>query len=337
MEDEFAWLDRVSPRRFFQPNVTEGIGDDAAIYQTSPKFEDILCVDTLVEGIHFARETMLPTDIGYKALAVNISDVAAMGGSPLYYIVSAAVPATWTEDDLIMIYRGMRELGDSYEMDLLGGDTVSTDGPLVLSVTVVGRTEKGKYLTRRDAEAGDVLVITGPLGGSAAGLHLLWNQGELDFEDEANRTLLQYHQRPDPQVIAGRMFAHETSRAAVNDISDGLASEAWEIAEASEVSLHIDQDVLPLAAKWHPQFSDEQALQHALFGGEDFQLLAALPADEWPALEKQLQTEGIPALKIGTVQAGDPAVTLHAEGEQVPLLKKGYNHFSAENQRKGSE
>src|SRR5690606_8565119 len=131
-----------------QSGLLAGIGDDAALVRPTPEMEQIICMDTMVEGVHFNSHTMDPYQIGYKALAVNISDIAAMGGIPTYYLVSIAIPKGWNEADLLSIYEGMAMLADKYAMDLIGGDTVSIADTLVITVTVLGEVERGKHLLR---------------------------------------------------------------------------------------------------------------------------------------------------------------------------------------------
>ena len=323
MKDEFEWIESISPKKHVQDTLIEGIGDDAALVRPAPGFDDILCVDTMVESVHFSRKTMTPFQIGYKALAVNISDVAAMGGAPTFYLVSIAIPKEWSDEELQEIYKGMAELANAYQVDLIGGDTVSTDGPLVLSVTAHGRVQQGRKLLRRNAKPGDVVFLTGAVGLSAAGLHLL-------LEDEATtpsaERLIQAHQMPTPQVKAGLLLAESGYRIALNDISDGLASEANEIAEASHIHITIEEELLPSIEEF-ASFPREQVLDWMLYGGEDFQLIGTASSDDWSSLQTLFEENNLPLHPIGAVTEGPAKVSLKQANDVVPIFKKGYNHF----------
>lgn len=320
MKDEFEWIDKISPKKHLQPTLIEGIGDDAALIRPESGYDDILCVDTMVESIHFSRKTMSPFHIGYKALAVNISDVAAMGGSPKFYLVSIAIPKGWAESELEDIYRGMAELAESYQIDLIGGDTVSTEGPLVVSVTVHGRVQQDRKLLRKNARPGDVVFLTGPVGLSAAGLNSLLH------DEESIERLIEAHQMPTPQVEAGLLLAESGYRIALNDISDGLASEANEIAEASNVHITLEEEWLPTIQELS-SFTKEQVLEWMLYGGEDFQLIGTASAEDWHSLLKKFEGDGLPLYKIGTVSEGPTKVSLKNGNEVIPIFKQGYNHF----------
>ncbi|HET7578756.1 MAG TPA: thiamine-phosphate kinase [Bacillales bacterium] len=320
MQDEFSFIHQITPKRSSQPSLIHGIGDDAALFAGEDGFEEIVCMDTMVEGIHFTRQTMSPFDIGYKALAVNVSDIAAMGGMPTYYLVSVAVPQSWG-DELKEVYQGMADLAKAHEMDLIGGDTVSAETAFVLTVTVLGRVEKGRHLLRSSAKPGDLVFVTGPLGDSAAGLSLLLKNGRAHPFSNDQQKLIRAHQRPVPQVKAGRILSALSTRIALNDVSDGIASEANEIAEASGVTLVLDYEKLP-RSKVLRTFSTEKQREWVLFGGEDFQLIGTVPETKARKLEKQF-----PVTFIGTVEEGEAEVILKENGQIKRLERKGFNHF----------
>ncbi|WP_078382383.1 thiamine-phosphate kinase [Sutcliffiella halmapala] len=323
VSDEFEFIKNIQPPTLFHKDKVVGIGDDAAIIGGEPGFEKIVCVDTMVEEIHFSSRTMDPFDIGHKALAANISDVAAMGGIPLYYLVAITIPKGWSEEDLIAIYDGMKTLGDKYEMDLLGGDTTSGKS-LVLSVFVIGKVEKGKRLLRSNAKPGDVVFVSGSLGDSAAGLDLLLG----DSKKDTWRELIRKHQNPTPQVSLGRILT-QFDRIALNDVSDGLASELMEIAEASDVDMRIKKDTIPLSSILL-NYNGSKALNWALTGGEDFELVGTIALNEWPLLKQQCQNADIEISQIGEVTIGTGQVFMFGEGGEVLLKKDGFNHFQKE-------
>jgi thiamine-monophosphate kinase len=299
-----------------------GIGDDAAIVGVDEGFESVVCVDTMVDEVHFSQNTMKSYDIGYKALAANISDIAAMGGIPLYYLVSISIPKQWPEEELLDIYKGMKALGDQYRMDLIGGDTTSGKA-LVLSVFVIGKVEKGKRLLRSNAKPGDVVFVSGTLGDSAAGLDVLLHN------HSGWSGLIRKHQNPVPQVELGRILK-EFDRVALNDVSDGIASELMEIAEASLVDIVINKDTLPLSTSM-VQYKEEKALKWALTGGEDFELVGTIGAEDWSLLQKRCKDADIRISRIGEVTAsGNGQVFMKDEDSKVILKKEGYNHFLKE-------
>ncbi|UAL47712.1 thiamine-phosphate kinase [Sutcliffiella horikoshii] len=321
ISDEFAFIKDIQPDRLFHAEKVVGIGDDAAIIGVEEGFEKIVCVDTMVEGVHFTRKTMKPFDIGYKALAANISDVAAMGGYPLYYLVSITIPKSWTQEELKTIYDGMKTLGEQYEMDLIGGDTTSGK-TMVLSVFVIGKVEKGKRLLRSNARDGDVVFVSGTVGDAAGGLDiLLHNKNAGKFE-----ALVESHQRPKPQVALGRILS-EFERVSLNDVSDGLASELLEIAEASQVDILINKETIPISEDLQ-RYDAENALKWALTGGEDFELVGSIPEVDWAKLQKECLTAGMKITKIGTVSSGEGQAFLKSHDGVQELKKEGYNHFN---------
>ncbi|HEX6923221.1 MAG TPA: thiamine-phosphate kinase [Bacillales bacterium] len=321
MEDEFSFIKQITPKQYVQPSLVRGIGDDAALFAGSEAFEEIVCMDTMVEDVHFSDRTMSPYNIGYKALAVNISDVAAMGGTPTYCLASVAVPERW-KDQLEDVYCGIADLAKSQGMDLIGGDTVSAKESFVITVTVLGRVEKGRHLLRSSAQPGDHVFVTGPLGDSAAGLELLLEFGrDHDFSTE-QRSLIGAHQRPEPQVKAGRIFSSVSTSIALNDISDGIASEANEIAQASGVNLILDYERLPKSEALRA-FPKEKQKEWSLFGGEDFQLVGTVPPDYSQKLKDKF-----PVTFVGIVEEGQAQVLLKQDGQTVQLDPKGYNHFN---------
>ncbi|HEU5139505.1 MAG TPA: thiamine-phosphate kinase [Bacillales bacterium] len=321
MEDEFSFIKHITPKQYVQPSLIHGIGDDAALFAGDEAFEEIVCMDTMVEGIHFSRETLSPYDIGYKALAVNISDVAAMGGFPTYCLVSVAVPKSW-RPDLEKVYAGLADLAKAQGIDLIGGDTVSAKEGFVMTVTVLGRVEKERHLLRSGAQPGDQVFVTGPLGDSAAGLALLLEHGRDYRFNMKQQPLVLAHQRPKPQVKVGRLLASLSSNIALNDISDGIASEANEIARASGVKLILNYERLPKSEALKA-FPVAKQKEWSLFGGEDFQLVGTVPATLMEKVKKQF-----PVFFVGTVEEGPPRVLLNQDGQTVQLDPAGYNHFN---------
>jgi len=321
--EEFSFIESIRQPSYKQPSLIKGIGDDAAVIRNSSQ-DLVTAVDTFAEGIHFLPSTMTPFDIGYKALAANISDLAAMGATPAFYLVSIAISKNWTTADVQEIFKGMRAIGNSFNMDLIGGDTISSES-LVLSVTVMGYVNKDKARYRNSAKPGDVVFATGTLGDSQAGLHLLFNPEELC----ADRSyFVKRHQQPSPRVL----FAEKLSvlqRVTLNDISDGIASEANEIAEASQVDIHLNYEQLPVHSGMKA-FNVELKDKWILSGGEDFELLGTVSPDAWAYVKDSAAATGTEIKEIGSVsQCKDikPSVRLLKNNNEMILQKSGYNHF----------
>lgn len=336
--DEFGLISYLT-RRHPTPlplakRIEVGNGDDAAVVAGRSGYNWIVCCDTMVEDVHFKRQTMLPHDIGHKALASNISDVAAMGGIPLFYLVSLGLPRTWNEEEVAGIYDGMAELASQHNMALIGGDTVAVPGPLTLTVTVLGEVEHGLALRRSSARPGDSIFVTGTVGDSAGGLHILLQErwGVANIPDEWS-ALAACHRQPEPHVQAGRILAESGQRIALNDISDGLASEAWEIAEASGVQIVLNEAEIPLSDELirYAKTSGKDALEWAFYGGEDYRLVGSIAGEHKEEISRAFAAENLSLYWIGRVEAGKAGVLLKRSNGEVTLLpKKGYNHFSEE-------
>ncbi|NPC91669.1 thiamine-phosphate kinase [Bacillus sp. WMMC1349] len=322
--DEFELIERITPSSISHREVKIGIGDDAAVYESKAGYEEVVCVDTMVDGVHFLSSHSSPADIGYKALAVNISDIAAMGGYPKFYLVSLAIPSDWNEAAIEIMYEEMNKLAKLYKMDLIGGDTVSTNGPLVITVTVIGEIKKGRVCLRSHAQPGDVVFVTGELGSSAAGLALLLEKISTK-DDGLPQYFIERHKRPRPQIEAGLICSHY-ERVALNDISDGLANELNEIAVASRVSIDIYQNMIPKHADLHKLHTEWE--KFLLFGGEDFELVGTISSQEWERFAKECADHQVSVTQIGHVsQESDTKVFLLNGQNRVPLEKKGYQHF----------
>jgi thiamine-monophosphate kinase len=334
-----------------------GIGDDTAVVDPASAVVGIagpkrmlLAVDTMVETVHFKQSTMRDEDVGYKALAANISDITAMGGVPLHALVSVSVPPSYTPERMRRVYDGLYECAERYGVAIVGGDTTSAPEHLVVAVTVVGTVEAGRELYRSGAKPGDAVFVTGAVGKSAAGLHALLAEEEravlypADFSAGREGLLVQAHQRPNPSVRAGRLLLEHGSCRSLNDVSDGLASEAWEIAEASGLRLVLQEKLLPKSGSMAAYASSVgiDPLEWMLYGGEDYVLLGTIASEHTEAMRAAFHHEGIPFFIIGETEMGEPAVELirhdqaveqkelpsHLE-KRVLLKKRGYNHFSS--------
>lgn len=342
--DEFGlireWTDGRQSREWLaSAGVTLGIGDDTAIVTASPEEEWLVTVDTMVEEIHFRKDTMSEFDVGFKALAANVSDIAAMGGYPKHALVSVSVPLQWDALRMSQLYDGLYTCAQQYGVAIIGGDTTSAPQQLVISVTLMGTVEKGRAIRRSGARAGQLLFLTGPTGLSAGGLHYLLSSGItkdimdpiVKSSDTKPTKLIQAHQRPNPSVKAGRLLLEEGWATSLNDVSDGVASEAWELAEASGVKLIIHEAELPISGELAAYAHDNriQPLDWVLYGGEDYVLLGTVDKKHEHVMKEIFRAEGIPLFIIGEVEQGEPdVVMITSSGRTNAIAKKGYNHFS---------
>ncbi|MUV38514.1 Thiamine-phosphate kinase [Lentibacillus sp. JNUCC-1] len=318
--EEFTFIESIKQSFYRQSSLVRGVGDDAAVFRQTSQ-DIVTAMDTFVEGVHFTKDTMSPSEIGWRVLAANLSDLAAMGAAPAFYLVSVVIPETWSEEELRGIFEGMKHLASRYNADLIGGDTVS-GAEFSVTVTVIGYADRDKVRYRSAAKAGDVVFVTGNLGDSAAGLHMLQNPDEYEYADYFKER----HVRPEARID----FAQELKgikRVALNDVSDGIANEASEIAYASQVSIHLLHDAVPR----HPglaQFIRSQIDQWVYFGGEDFELLGTVSRTEWPDVQKAGKATGLAVTEIGYVREEQPgSVFLREQGHVRVLKKDGYQHM----------
>ncbi|MFC2947543.1 thiamine-phosphate kinase [Virgibacillus sediminis] len=319
--DEFSFIDSIKQKYYKQPTLLKGVGDDAAVFRQQNK-DIVTSVDTMVENVHFAKYTMSPFHAGYRALAANISDLAAMGAVPAFYLVSIVIPADLSNEDAGSIFSGMESLASLYRMDLIGGDTVSGK-ELSISITVIGYTEPGRARYRSSARQGDLVFVTGSLGDSQAGFHILANKGE--YEEESY--FIERHRMPSPRVD----FAAKLSgikRVSLNDISDGLANEVNEIADASQVTIILNEKDLPVSPQY-PQFPVDLQHKWKLYGGEDFELVGTVAEDDWESVKEAASNTDTVVTPIGYVaeRSLSSKVYLITDNGKIPLYSEGYTHL----------
>jgi thiamine-monophosphate kinase len=316
---EFALIDRLRQRAGSRPDVALGIGDDAALIEPPKGQQVVLAVDTLVEGVHFAKGVPASA-IGWKALAVNLSDLAAMGAEPAVALLALTLP---TEDGAFVdeFATGFSALADTHRIALVGGDT--TRGPLAASVTVVGYVPKGKALTRAGAEAGDDLWVTGTLG-DAAGALALWKFGIPMLRTGSLRERLD---RPAPRLGAG--LALRGLATACIDVSDGFLADLGHILAMSGVGADVEADVLPVSPALldaFPHAPARRALQ--LSGGDDYELCFTAPAKKREAVQAALNAVATPATRVGRITEGASLRLFDADGLPLALPpRRGYVHF----------
>ncbi|BCJ87193.1 thiamine-phosphate kinase [Effusibacillus dendaii] len=311
-------------------SVVVGIGDDAAVLSYDAAMNVLLTTDMLVEGIHFREDTIDFQSLGWKSMAASISDIAAMGGIPKHAVISLAIPPSYEILKLEQLYEGIAEIGRLHHTCIIGGDITKTNGPLVISVTLTGQTEQGQALLRSGAQVGDLVFVTNCIGGSAAGLACLQSDRRTLLTPDQQIKLLHFHQRPQPQVQAGRILAGSGFCSSCNDISDGLASELHEIASASGVSIRIEESRLPIdsSVRNFARIDGSDPVNWALYGGEDYQLTGTINPLGYASVLTEFQLHGLEMSIVGRVVQGTGVLLERLSGETIPLAASGYNHFT---------
>ena len=300
-----------------------GIGDDAAAWYGDASIQ-LATADSLVQDVHFSLGITSWEELGWRAMAANLSDIAAMGGLPKYALVSLALPDSTEVEDVTALYRGMIELAQQFEVAIVGGD-ISSAPLLVINITILGSTKSQAQhiLTRSAAKAGEKVAVTGYLGAAAAGLEVL--NKHLSLEPEATAGLKKAFLQPYPRIAEGQMLVEQGVRTAI-DISDGLISDLRHICQASQVSARIEIDCVPVQPAVKANFAD-RALELALSGGEDYELLFTASAE---VIDKVKAAASCPITVIGEITADKAGeITLvDAKGNPVSLPKAGWEHFT---------
>lgn len=335
---EFALIERIRSMLPRPHDALLGIGDDCAALRPAAGKDLLLTTDLLVDGIDFTQQTITPFQLGRKAMGVNLSDIAAMGGLPRAALVTLAIPPDEEIEFVDELYRGLREEGARFGVEVIGGD-LSASSTLMISVTLVGEVEAGRAVTRSGAKPGEQIWITGRLGAAAAGLMALRagcrlrdDQIETPFEvsgslQEAIRQAIERHLCPIPRIREGRALAQAGAASAMIDLSDGLASDLAHLCRESGVSAKIREDQIPIdqAASAIAQRFGQEPLAMALQGGEDFELLFTSSWD--PADIAALFPDTATVTAIGKVEEAGQGCQLERQDGSAVALTGGYNHF----------
>ncbi|HEY9855229.1 MAG TPA: thiamine-phosphate kinase [Stenomitos sp.] len=314
----------LAPQRL--PEGWVGIGDDCAVTDLGVG-RAVTTTDLLIEDVHFRRGTTSAWDLGWKAMAVNVSDIASMGALPRWATVSVSAPGDLPIDWLADFYAGALALCQRYDLAIVGGDTVGSPGPVMLAVTVVGAAEHP--VLRSGAQPGDAVIVTGPIGSSAAGFWVLEHPAEAQGLDPAHvEAMLAAHRLPTPQVHEGRAIA-SLGRAAMMDNSDGLARSVLWLAGSNDLAIELDASVLPMtpATRAVAARAGVDPLQWALYGGEDYNLVVLVPEEAVAEL-----VQAVPgAVRVGTCRSGAPGAALRLGDRTIPLeAGRTYQHFATE-------
>jgi thiamine-monophosphate kinase len=309
------------------PWLQVGIGDDAAVARPERNALEILTTDGLIEGVHFDRRFSGPRDIGWKALAVNLSDIAAMGGTPRLALLSLALPAAIPRAEVHELVDGFLALAADAGVTLAGGNVTRSPGPLMVDVTVTGFARARQILTRSGGRAGDDLYMTGSVGAAAAGLG--WSKESSGSKElEGIDACVRRHCAPVPRVRIGALLGRNRAASACMDMSDGLADAVRQIAAASGTGATVDAAALPIPAaarEWF-QRAGLDPVTSAVAGGDDYELLFAVPRRARGRLATVVrQSRGIPVTRIGQLTKESPIVLLR--NGVAELLPQGFVHF----------
>jgi thiamine-monophosphate kinase len=326
-DDEFGLIAAfLAPLAGSRPEAC-GLRDDAAWLRSRPGHDLVLTTDAIVAGVHFLADDP-PDLVARKAIGVNLSDLAAKGAAPDGYLLTLALPVI-DREWLRRFVAGLRADQDAFGITLVGGDTVSTPGPLTASVTAFGWVEAGRMIRRSGARVGDRVYVSGTLGDAALGLMLLQNPTTRKDAGEGNSSyLIGRYRRPRPRVDLGLALVGRANACA--DISDGLVADLGHICATSNVSAEIRADRLPLstAALGLPRAGFD-ATGAALSGGDDYELVFTAPAECAESLKRLASELALNLTDIGEIVAGDGAVFVRdAAGEEVPVPRSGWNHFA---------
>ncbi len=316
-EAEFIrWLKRKSPGR--ADRLKLGIGDDAAVIEASRGHELILTTDLSIEGVHFLSSLHPPRSVGHRALARSLSDIAAMGGTARFALVSLAISKRTQRAWLEEVYAGMLALARRFGVRLIGGDTAVVHGKRFIDVIVVGEVPRGRALLRSGARPGDWIFVSRRLGVAAHGLMLLKSRrGRLRAGE---RRAVRAHLYPEPRLALGRFLAEKRLASALIDVSDGLSTDLGHLCEASGVGARVWANRIP-----GPNFAGEQSFALALHGGEDYALLFTVAPSKASRVPRTYR--GVPLRRIGEITRSKKMVLVESSERVRPLEPAGYDHF----------
>jgi len=317
-------------------SIIRGIGDDTAVIIPAKNRWQLLTTDLLTEGIHFDLLTAGCSDIGFRAAAANLSDIAAMGGTPHYMLVSVAIPRNGTSRDVQQLYRGMMAACRPHKVRLIGGDTSASAGTWFISITLIGSVTPGRAIFRSGARIGDDLYVTGTLGDSLAGLKLLRQAHRKaktpSLPPRQRALLIRRHLRPTARIAEGQWLSiHGWATAAV-DVSDGLSGDLRHICEESRVGADINLSALPLspACRAYAKSTGQNPVTLALAGGEDYELLFTVASRHRRHFERLAAAQHIPFTRIGIIRPARSGIhSLAPDGKRKPLPITSYEHFSS--------
>jgi thiamine-monophosphate kinase len=330
---EFGLIDRISQSfELKNPRSVKGIGDDAAVVDEGDHYT-LLSTDMLVEGIHFDLSYTPLTHLGYKAVSVNVSDIAAMNGKPEHIVVSLALSNRFSVQAIDALYQGIKAACENYKIDLVGGDTTSSTSGLIISIAVTGRVAKERTAYRKGSKPGDIICVTGDLGAAFMGLQILEREKQVYLSNPDMQPDLQKY-----EYVVGRQLKSQARMDVVYDleekgvvpssmidISDGLASELFHLVKHSSCGVRIFEDKVPIDKQTYDTALEFKLdpITCALNGGEDYELLFTIPQHDFEKLKNHPDIH-----MIGYMHEAKTAnVLITKQGNTVPLQAQGWNHF----------
>ncbi len=312
---EFELIDRLKTAIPGHPLIPLGIGDDCAILEQQPGYDQLVTTDLLLDGVHFLydadrKQAQSLQQIARKSIAVSLSDIAAMGGEPCSAFLSLAIPRSWKIEQANELFDSFARSADEFQITLAGGDTTSWNNLLAINITLLGRVPRSQAIRRDGARPGDVICVSGPLGGSLSGKHLTFS----------------------PRIEQGKWLREHCTINAMIDISDGFLADLNHILQQSDVGAEIIAEQIPLTKQAREINDDKSSLEHALTDGEDFELLWTMPQPEYEKLMKQ-RSENIEVHRIGCITKEKGCLLIDREGRKEPRESEGYVHrFEQEEQ-----
>lgn len=306
-----------------------GVGDDCAVLRTSGDRYLLVTTDALIENVHFRLDFGTARQLGWKTLAANVSDIAAMGGTPTAAVVCVGLTGALTVEFVDELYAGMEECAERFGISIVGGDTVRSPTALMLTVALLGEVEHEHLMLRCGAQPGDALLVTGRLGDAAAGLELLLHS-EIVVPPDVREKLVSAHCLPQPRVAEMRAAVTTGAVHAAIDLSDGLGGDLRHLAEESRVGAEIRADALPISPECRAAATalNRSPLDFALGGGEDYEILMAVAADKKDAVIQAVQqATGTPVICVGHVTDKTGELLLRDTQGHATVLGKGYEHF----------
>lgn len=322
---EFGLIDRIRARRSIQDeDLVVGIGDDCAVVRRGPVLE-VLTTDCLVSGTHYEDGWLSMEDIGWKVMAVNVSDVAAIGGLPRHALVTLFLPDDFDIKQVDDIYEGMEACGDVMGVSVIGGDIVRTGASFAVSVTLSGVCERDQLVLRSGAREGDLVVVTGTLGEPSVGMRILSEEGPKPVGNEC----VGRFRRPTPRLSEARTIIQTLQPTSMIDISDGLLSDLWHIMDASGVGALLDAESIPIGKCVLDYFQGdrEEALSQAMSGGEDYELLFTVSSRHEELLAEVGSGLGVNLTRVGEITTKGSGVRLARDGGERELGRAGFDHF----------
>lgn len=328
---EFKLIERIQQLlpQTIHPDLTLGIGDDTAVIKIDENRSLLITCDIQVENQHFRLNNIDPGQLGRRAMAVNLSDIAAMGGQPTFALISLGLPKSFPANDFECLLQGMRDQLAEFSAMIIGGNLSNTEKDLIIDITLLGEVKSRQFITRSGAKPGDRIFVTGHPGASAAGYWTLEKFGRTVPAELSH--LVQKHLQPIPRIRAGQRIAQSGFTTAMIDVSDGIAGDLHHICEQSRVGAEVYQRCLPLpeGIQQVSAFSGKSVIELALQSGEDYELLFTVkPETSISAIDAITAETGVPITEVGKILPKDAGYFLvDSENNRLKLQTKGWNHF----------